>query len=164
MEIRKATADDFEQVLEMKLKAKACEREYSTSLKPMRECREAYLSYLRNDLTNEDRAVFVAMEREGPVGMITGRIHTTLPIRVLRRQGHVSNLFVVPGHRKRGVATNLVTELLNWFREKGIRDVRLATHWGNAAALKLLGRLGFQEYAVEMTRSLQPDARHTAAT
>ncbi len=158
MEIRKATISDFERIKEMKLRAKACEREYSKSLKPMRECRERYLTYLRDDLTKEDRAVFVAIERGEPVGMITGSIHTTLPIRVLRRQGHVSSLFVMPAHRKKGLATRLVEELLKWLREKGIRDVRLAAHSDNTPALKLFGRLGFQEYAIEMAKSLQPDA------
>jgi len=154
MEIRKATIGDLEQLKEIKLKAKAYERKYSKSLKPMWQCRETYLSYLRSDLTNQDRAVFVATERDEPVGIITGRIHTTLPIRVLRRQGHISNMFVVPELRKRGVATKLIRRLLNWFRERGIGDVRLATHFGNAAALKLFGKLGFQEYAIEMTKSL----------
>jgi len=116
MEIRKATINDFERIKEIKLKAKTSERRYNKSLKPIWENRERYLSYLRNDLTNRDRAVFMAIERDKPVGIITGRIYTTLLIRIFRKKGHISNLFVTPGHRRKGIATKLVGELLKWFK------------------------------------------------
>lgn len=154
MEIRKATIDDLERITEIKLRSKVCEREYSKSLRPMPECREQYASYLRDDLTRDDRAVFVAFESDEPIGIITGRIHGTLPIRVLRRQGCMSDLFVTPEHRKQGLATRLIEELLDWFRAKGVQDIRLGVHSGNEAALKLLGAMGFREYAIEMARKL----------
>ena len=156
MEIRQATLADLEAIAELKLRSKASEREHSTSLRPIAECRERYLSYLRTDLTQEDRAVFVALEGGEPVGIITGRIYGTLLIRVHRKQGHISSLFVDPEHRKQGAAGRLVEALLDWFRERGVEVVRLAVHSGNEAARKLLGDLGFEEYAVEMTRSLPP--------
>ena len=156
MEIRQATLDDLEAIAELRLRAKACEREYSTSLRPIEDCRDRYLSYLRNDLTRDGRAVFVAFEGGEPVGIITGRIHTTLLIRVHRKQGHMSSLYVAPEHRKQGAAVGLVEALLGWFRERGVLEIRLAVHSGNEAAKKLLRALGFEEYAVEMTRRLPP--------
>jgi len=154
MAIRKATLDDFEQVKDLKLQAKANEARYNTSLRPLRDNRERYLRYLRNDLTNEDRAVLIAMEGDEPIGTITGRVHTTLPIRVHRKQGHISNLFVVPRHRERGVATELVRELLRWFRGKQIRDVRLGVQCENAPAIKVFRELGFEAYLTEFKKSL----------
>ena len=154
MEIRKATLADFEQIKGLKLEAKASEARYNTSLRPLRDNRESYFSYLRNDLTSEDRSVLIATEDGEPVGIITGQIHTTLPIRVLRKQGHISNLFVASGHRGKGVATSLVGELLRWFREKGIRDVRLEVYRGNAPALKAFRKLGFEEYLTGFRKDL----------
>ncbi len=154
MEIRNATIDDFEQIKDIKLKAKASEAKYNTSIRPLRENRERYFSYLRNDLTNQDRAVLIVIDRDKPVGMITGRIYRTLLIRIRRREGRISNLFVLPGHRKKGVAAELVRELLKWFREKKIKDVRLAVHSGNAPALQMFGKLGFREYLIEFEKTL----------
>jgi len=156
MEIRQATLDDLDAIAELKLRAKACEREHSTSLRPIAECRERYLSYLRTDLSSDNRAVFVALEGGEPVGIITGRIYGTLLIRVHRKQGHVSSLFVAPEHRKQGAAGRLIEALLDWFRERDVLEIRLAVHSGNEAARKLLSACGFEEYAVEMTRSLPP--------
>jgi len=154
MEIKRATIDDFDQIKGIKLAAKASERRYNKLLKPIQQTRKKYFSYLRKDLSDEDRAVFIAMDRDKPVGIITGRIYTTLLIRRLPRKGHISNLFVVPGHRKKGLASRLVKELLDWFKSKKIKDVRLGVHLRNGPALKMFRKLGFQEYAIEMKRSL----------
>lgn len=154
MEIRKATADDYEQLKEIKLKAKASERRYNKSLKPLRQSKERYLAYLENDLTSRDRAVFMAIERGRPVGMITGRIHTTLLIKTLRRNGHMSNLFVEAAHRRKGIAAALFSELLKWFRQSNIRDVHLGVYVKNASARNMFRKFKFREYAIEMKRHL----------
>lgn len=155
--MRKATLDDLEQVKDLKLQAKASEARYNTSLRPLADNRERYVRYLRNDLTSEDRAVFVATDGDEAVGVLTGRIHTTLPIRVHRRQGNISNLFVASQYRGRGVAAKLVRELLRWFRGKGIEDVYLGVHCGNAPALKMFRELGFQDYLIELKKDIGSD-------
>ena len=154
MEIRKATINDFEQIGDIKLKAKASQEKYNTSLKPLHENRERYFSYLRNDLTNQDRVVLIAIDRGEPIGMITGRIYRTLLIRIRRKEGRISNLFVLSGYRNRGVAGKLVSELLKWFREKRIKDVHLSVHSGNAPALRMFRKLQFQEYLIEFSTTL----------
>ena len=154
MEIRKATINDFEQIKDIKLRAKASEGKYDTSLRPLRENRERYFSYLRNDLTNQDRAILIAIDQDEPIGMITGRIYRTLLIKVRRKEGRISNLFVLPGHMKNGVATELVRELLKWFREKKIKDVRLTVHSGNVPPLEMFSKLRFQKYLIEFKKTL----------
>jgi len=154
MEIRRAAIADFERIKDIKLKAKATEGKYNTSLRPLRENTGRYFSYLRNDLTNPDRAVFMAVDRDKTVGMITGRIYRTLPIRIRRKEGRISNLFVLPGHRKSGLGARLVLELLKWFREKKTEDIRLSVHSGNAPALAMFRKLKFEEYLIEFRRTL----------
>ena len=154
MEIRQATLADFERIKGLKLEAKASEARYNTSLRPLRDNRESYFSYLRSDLTSDDRIVLIATEDGEPVGTITGRIHTTLPVRIHRKQGHISNLFVASGHRGKGVATDLVSELLRWFRDKEIQDVRLEVYRGNTPALNAFRKLGFEEYLTGFRKDL----------
>lgn len=154
MEIRKATTHDYEQLKEMKLKAKASERIYNKSLKPLRQCKKSYFAYLAKDLRRKDIAVFIAVERGKPVGMITGRIVETLPIKTLRRKGHASNLFIMPGHRRKGIATAMMSELLKWFRDNNVKDVRLGVHAKNASAYDMFRKFKFREYAIEMKKQL----------
>lgn len=154
MEIRQATPGDYEQLKELKLKAKASERKFNKSLKPMRQSGKTYLAYLESDLKSEDRAVFIAIERGRPVGMITGRIYKTLPVKTHRRHGHMSNLFVEPAHRKKGIGTALFGEVLKWFRDSGIKDVHLGVYAKNTAAREMFRKLKFREYAIEMKTRL----------
>jgi ribosomal protein S18 acetylase RimI-like enzyme len=154
MEIRKATTDDYEQLKEIKLKAKAGERIYNKSLKPLRESGKTYLAYLAKDLAAGDRAVFMAIERGRCVGMITGRIYETLPVKAYRRHGHMSNLFVEPEHRKKDIGTALMSELLKWFRDNGIKDVHLGVYVENTAAREMFRKLDFREYSIEMKKQL----------
>ena len=154
MEIRKATPGDYEQLKELKLKAKAGERRYNKSLKPMRQSRGTYLAYLEEDLTSKGRAVFIAVERGKPVGMITGRIYKTLPVKTHRRHGHMSNLFVQPPHRKKGIGTALFSEVLKWFRQHNIKDVHLGVYAKNTSACDMFRKLKFREYAIEMKKHL----------
>jgi ribosomal protein S18 acetylase RimI-like enzyme len=154
LEIRRATIDDLELIKEIKLEAKASERTYNKSLKPIEQTKELYFSYLKSDLENSDRAVFIAIDQDKPVGIITGRIYTTLLIRRLPKKGHISNLFIEPTHRKKGLASKLANELLNWFKTEGIEDVHLGAALQNDPALQMFKKLGFQEYAIEMKKSL----------
>ncbi len=154
MEIRKATPDDYEQLKELKLKAKASERRFNKSLKPMRQSRRTYLAYLESDLKSKDRAIFIAIERGRPVGMIAGRIYETLPVKAYRRYGHASNLFVQPRHRKKGIGTALFSELLKWFGSNNIKDVHLGVYAKNTAAREIFRKLKFRECVIEMRRHL----------
>ena len=152
MEIRQATVDDFELLKDLKLKAKASERRHNKSLRTIAATRERYFGYLKNDLASKDRAVFMALEEGTPVGIVTGRVHRTLLIQKARKKGHISNLFVASGHRKKGIATALLESLVKWFHDKSVTDLRLGVYVKNTVARDLFLRLGFREYAIEMKK------------
>lgn len=152
MEIRKAGAGDFELIRDIKLAAKKHEQKFNRLLKPFSANRKRYLEYLQNDLTDRNRAVFFAVDKNKPVGIITGRIYNTLSIRARKKKGHISNLYVLPGHREKGTATKLTRELLKWFRKKKIRDIHLGVFSKNSPAQKLFARLGFKTYVIEMEK------------
>jgi ribosomal-protein-alanine N-acetyltransferase len=57
--------------------------------------------------------------------------------------GHLGNLAVVPGRRRRGIARRLVEELLDRAREQGIDSLSLEVRVSNFAAQGLYRALGF---------------------
>ena len=64
MNIRKATIDDFEALKELKILSKKEELKYSETIKPIEETKERYLSYMRRDLTIDNRAIFIAIDND----------------------------------------------------------------------------------------------------
>lgn len=154
MEIRKATIEDFEKLKDMKLRSKRSERKHNKSLKPIDEVKRRYFSYLKKDLTFDNRAVIVAVENNKIIAMILGKIVDNLPIAKLKKRGYISNLYVLPGYRRRGVAQRLVTELIKWFRVNNIENLRLELYSKNKPALNIYDKLGFKEYAIKMKKSI----------
>jgi ribosomal protein S18 acetylase RimI-like enzyme len=156
MEIREATIADFDCIKGIKLKAKESERTYNKSLKPVTKAREEYFRYLKDDLANKDCVVFTAIDGDEPVGIVTGRIYNTLPIRILPRKGHISNLFVLPARRHEGIATELIRQSLDWFKKRKIRQVHLGVFAENHGALGMFRKLKFRESIIEMKTDLRP--------
>ena len=60
----------------------------------------------------------------------------------------IHGLVVDPAHRRRGLATALMAELLEWGAERGARTAWLHVETGNAAARGLYDALGFEVHHV----------------
>jgi ribosomal-protein-alanine N-acetyltransferase len=85
---------------------------------------------------------FLVAEREGEVvGYVVG---------IVKRwgEGHVISLAVHPQHRRKGVATALMKELLKRFAGKGVRVARLEVRVSNEAAIRLYEKLNFRKVGV----------------
>lgn len=154
MEIRKGKAGDFELIKDIRLAGKKHELKFNKSLKPFSANKKRYLEYLREDLAARNSVVFFAVEKNKPVGIITGRIYSALPIKARKKKGYISNLYILPGHRKKGTAMKLTRELLEWFRKKKIKDVHLGVFSKNSPAQKLFAKLGFKNYIIDMKKQL----------
>jgi RimJ/RimL family protein N-acetyltransferase len=58
---------------------------------------------------------------------------------------------VEPGHRRQGVATEVVRALFDWAaREHGVRKFRASVSPDNVASLAIIGRLGFRQTGVQI--------------
>ena len=154
MEIRKATIKDFEKLKDIKLKSKIGERRYNKSLKPINKVEKRYFYYLKRDLTLKDRVIFIAIKNDKIVGMILGKIINTLSIIKFKKRGYISNLYILPKYRRKGIAKKLVRELIEWFKENNIKNLRLEVYSKNKPALNIYNKLRFKEYAIKMKNDL----------
>jgi ribosomal protein S18 acetylase RimI-like enzyme len=66
----------------------------------------------------------------------------------------VSDLVVLPGHRRRGVGRELLAMAERYARSRGARSLRIGVLARNATARHLYGSAGFSDYEVEMEKPL----------
>ncbi len=64
------------------------------------------------------------------------------------KEGHIVSLAVLPSWRNKGIATELVEELCNVFRNHSKRRVKLEVRVNNRAAINLYGKLGFEKQRI----------------
>ncbi len=97
-------------------------------------------------LDEPGNAAFLAMDGDEAVGFST--VTSTFGI----EQGHtaeIEDLFVVPAHRGRGIATALLGEAMMWSRQQGFESLEVVVTPGDPQRRQNLiswyARLGFKE-------------------
>ncbi len=64
-------------------------------------------------------------------------------VRKIMGEGEITNVAVLPTHRRCGIAEEMLTCLLGESREEGVDDFTLEVRSGNEPAIRLYERLGF---------------------
>ena len=154
MEIKKATLDDFEEVLELKLKLKEFERELNKNLPSLSQVKQYYEKYLRKYLSSENSAVFIALEENKPVAMISAKIYQALPTQKSEIRGYLSNLYVEEEFRRHGIGKKLMEKAIEWIKSKNAKTVRGEIYKENILSLNLARSLGFIEYSIKIFKDL----------
>jgi len=154
MEIRKTTMDDFKPVLELKLELKEFSRKHSKTMPPTSEVKEHYEKYLREDISREGSAVFVAFEGKKPVAMIVAKIYHLLPIYGTGKRGILSNLFVKEEFRKQGIGKKLSEKAIEWLKSKGAKAATGKIYTTNTPSLELYHSLGFKDFSIKIFKEL----------
>lgn len=154
MDIKKSTIDDFDKVLPIKLESKEEERKFNPQLRPVKEVIKNYEEYLKNDLSNKWRAVFIAIEKDKVVGIIVGKIYRTLRVAGYERRGYLSNLYVKPEFRKKGIGGKLFKTAIDWLKKKKSKAVTLEIHTENKDKVNFYHKYGFKDFTIKMVKRI----------
>ena len=152
MKIRKATPDDIEAILKLKLKLKNQDIITDPYLKPLEKAGDIYKKYLIHDIKRQDidRLVLVAVQDEELIAYIRGNLTKTLHVLNVRLRGVIDNLYVKEKYRGMAVAKRLIEELIAWF--KG--NLTAHVYPSNAPTIAFYEKFGFKGYSLNMSRKL----------
>jgi RimJ/RimL family protein N-acetyltransferase len=113
--------------------------------------------FMKKYVENWGRAGDLGYIAENGVGKPIGSIHIRYFDEGNKGFGYVSDdipelgMALLPESRGQGIGTALMKELFRGMKEKGIHKVSLSVDPGNAAAMRLYERFGFQEVGVSGT-------------
>jgi len=103
---------------------------------------DKYRKYLNERLTNNEASVSIAYSVENePVGFVLN-YHTFSSVS-LGKVVVLNDLFVIPSHRKQGVANNLINSSISLAKTTGSIRVDLGTAKDNFSAQALYEKIGF---------------------
>ncbi|MGI4983643.1 MAG: GNAT family N-acetyltransferase [Janthinobacterium lividum] len=110
-------------------------------------------AHWRLSLQGGEHAAFIA-ERAGiALGFVTVQLaRPTSPLLQPMRFGQIRSVSVADAHRGQGIGRALIGLAESWAVARGAAEVRLTVWTFNVAARRLYEELGYQAFAVEMSK------------
>ncbi len=151
--VRKASYDDLDVLKVFEQALIAAERPFDPTIKPD----PVHYYDLEAMLKNPDLLLLLA-EIDGQVaGSGYCRIDPDKPFLQHVKKAYFGFMFVVPEHRGNGINGLVMTQLMDWARERGITECRLDVYSGNYDAMRAYQKLGFRPYSLEMRMDLREE-------
>lgn len=125
-------------------------REGSISILPSQENSEKWAKFAKESLAKGKSLLLIAKTENITHGYLLANISAEYLFDVSERFCVISDLFVLPEFRRKGIGRKLVLECLERIKEKGFTSVRLNVLPENEAATKLYGKLGFRIFMYGM--------------
>lgn len=156
IEIREATIEDLKLVFPLKIESKQDERKYNKELEPVKKVAEHYENYLIRDIKGEWRTVMIAIDKKTKklVGLVIGKIFRSLKVTGYERRASISNLYVQPEYRKKGISKMLMNALLEWCKKKKVNALTLSVYPNKKIIENMYKKMGFKPHCKMMYRKL----------
>ncbi len=150
-DIRRALATDVEELVDLCLMV---ERQHEAYL-PLRwglrtDIRQRFLYWANANLNSPDWLFAVAVDNGQTVGAAVAAITPEIPIYAYERYAFIHDLAVAASHRRRGIATQLLTYCRQWATQTGVNQLRLLVADQNSPAAAAFVRFGFKTTCHEM--------------
>lgn len=75
-----------------------------------------------------------------------------------RKEGFIGEIFVLPKHRKKGIATQLIAIAENWLKDNNCTKIQISVNSRDRNALKLYQKLGFvkqKNILIDLSKEIQ---------
>ena len=158
MIIRNATPQDRPALVRFMSELQEAERALEPNRAPGPEVADSHLAALEDwTARHPGGSVLVAEAKGALIGFLVAGVTTDtgtyLPPET-RTHGWISDLWVEPNARGRGVGRALVAAAEDRFRAAGLTRVELAAVVGNIEAIRLYEHLGYGRYEISLGKNL----------
>lgn len=148
--IRRADYADLEDVLRLWARMMREHEKADARIRLAAGALAAYRSYAGYHLTNGHSRVLVAEAGGEVIAFCLMTITRNLPMFLPDRYGYLSDLYVDPAYRRRGIGRRIVAELIDWLAEYRISSVQLQYYSFNETGEAFWRSLGFNPYYTRM--------------
>ena len=115
--------------------------------------REKRMEILRKALRNPDYALVVAELNGETVGFIDQWIIHDFAHGA--KLSYIQNLYITTKHRKKGIGSRLLDEIIRSAEHKGVLEIHVVTEFKNKPAISLYRKHGFVEESLQLEREFK---------
>lgn len=72
-------------------------------------------------------------------------------------EGYICNIAVEKSHRKQGIGTSLISEIITYSQNKNLKFLTLEVRESNIEAIKFYEKLGFEKFGIRKNFYLNPN-------
>ena len=98
--------------------------------------------------------MFVATESDSVIGYIEATTKKSAPIFKVKRSGYIEAVVVDKKYRNSGVGKSLVLHALDYFKKRGIRNVKANVYFSNKSAVQFWKKAGFKDISKNVITSI----------
>ena len=148
--IRPATPNDLPVLLQFEQGVITAERPFDATLK-----REPTNYYDVNEMIAAPHIQLLVAELNNQIiGCGYARIETAKPYLQHSQHAYLGFMYVLPGHRGKGVNKAIISALEKWAIGKGVTELRLEVYYENLPAVKAYEKVGFEKLLITMRKGL----------
>lgn len=116
--------------------------------------RKFWIEIAGNILARDRRSIIVAKDGEKLVGYVMFNLNASRPFKVRKKWCYISDIYVLPEYRKKGIGTMLLKAVEELARKEGIDSIRLIVWRSNETGIKFYKKNNFKEVGFLMERNL----------
>lgn len=146
IEVREARSEDLPGVVDLWEQMIEHHTKLSHHFTLSRDGVRRYSKYLASKFSEKSTKLVVATQDSRLVGFMLCLLSPNAPVFKEKTLGVVSDVYVVPELRKRGVAREMLKVALRWFKKNRVTTVQLSVAAANLEARAAWGQLGFKPH------------------
>lgn len=146
IEVRDATKSDLRAVTSLWTKLAEHHSELSDHFALSWDSRLRWSKYLTSKFKEISTKLIVAEENGKLVGFMLCLLSPNAPVFAERKIGVISDVYVLPERRMKGVTKLMFDHSVQWFRKNKVRSIQLGVAAVNLEALAVWRKLGFEPY------------------
>ncbi len=146
IEVRDATKGDLRAVTRLWTQLAEHHSKLSDEFSLSWDGRLRWSKYLSSKFREISTKLIVAEEDEKIVGFMLCLLSPNNPVFAERKIGVISDVYVSPERRMKGVANLMFGHAVQWFKKNKVRSVQLGVAAVNLEAIEVWRKLGFEPY------------------
>ena len=149
--IRKATAEDLEELYHFEQGVIEAERPFDSTLK------KEFIHYydLKEMINAKHIEILVAEVDNKIIGSGYARIEKAKPYLTHTHHAYLGFMYVHPAYRGKGINKKIIEGLMDWALTQNIRELRLDVYFNNISAISAYEKIGFSKHMIEMRLNLE---------